>query len=113
MLIVAVAASLLILGACSSDKEDDGSSSTTQTTAKSSTDAETVKFDKSIQQQLKDVGCYSGAVDGILGPETDAAIVAFQTAAGLTADGQLGPETESALKSDASAKKQVCDTTST
>jgi len=106
-----LAASALLVAACSSSKKDSDSASTT--TAGSATNAQTVKFDKTIQQQLADVGCYSGAIDGILGPETDAAILAFQEAAGLSADGELGPETQSALASDATAKKKVCETTST
>ena len=46
---------------------------------------------KAIQQELADVGCYPGAVDGVIGAKTDAAILEFQTAAGLTADGELNP----------------------
>ena len=58
----------------------------------------TVAFDKQIQEELNAVGCHSGAVDGIMGPETDAALVRFQEAEGLEVDGELGPETEAALK---------------
>ncbi|MEZ5207797.1 MAG: peptidoglycan-binding domain-containing protein [Acidimicrobiales bacterium] len=58
--------------------------------------------------RLKAVGCYSGNIDGIMGPETDAAIVAFQTAMGLEVDGELGPETDSALEKAAAAGETVC-----
>jgi peptidoglycan hydrolase-like protein with peptidoglycan-binding domain len=112
-----LAAGLLLLAACGSDDTDDSSGGTTATTeAASGTtvttagggNAETVKFDKLVQQQLKDVGCYTGNVDGILGPQTDAAIVAFQTAEGLAVDGEVGPETESALAQATAQKKTVC-----
>ena len=98
--------------ACSSD-DDSGSDTTTTekpaTTTTSATKAATARFDKTIQSELATVGCYKGAVDGIMGSETDAAIVAFQGAAGLTVDGELGPETEAKLKEDAAAGKKVCD----
>ena len=48
------------------------------------------------QHDLNVVGCYAGAEDGTLGPQTEAAIRNFQTAAGLTVDGRLGPATEDA-----------------
>lgn len=111
------AGAVLLLGACgSSDSSSDDSSSTTSTAAESSTttagsggeSAETKRFDEEVQQWLIDVGCYDGSVDGIAGPETDAAIVAFQEAEGLTADGEVGTETEAALKSAAEAGTKVC-----
>lgn len=115
-LFVAVLA-LLALASCSSDDKSDGDSGSTTTAADSGggdsgggESAATVAFDKTIQQELADVGCYPGQVDGILGPETDAAILEFQKAAGLEADGELGPETESALSKDAAAGKKVCGT---
>ena len=37
------------------------------------------------------------AVDGVLGPKTDAAVRAFQTEGGLSVDGIVGPRTWSAL----------------
>ncbi len=52
---------------------------------------------KQIQQKLKDLGYYSGSVDGIYGNATRNAVVAFQKANGLTADGVAGPKTIAAL----------------
>ena len=50
-----------------------------------------------IQQKLKDWGYYSGAVDGVYGSGTEAAVKKFQQKNGLTADGKVGPSTLSAL----------------
>ena len=101
------------LAGCSSDGDKDTATTSSTAAASSSTtsaaaSAATVKFDKTIQEQLKKVGCYSGNVDGIMGAETDAAIVAFQTASGLTTDGELGPDTDAALKKAAEAGETVC-----
>jgi len=48
---------------------------------------------KIIQQRLKSWGYYNGAVDGILGPKSIAAIKKFQKNNGLVADGIVGPKT--------------------
>ena len=57
----------------------------------------TTSQNKQIQQRLKDLGYYSGSVDGIYGNATRNAVVAFQKANGLTADGVAGPKTIAAL----------------
>lgn len=49
------------------------------------------------QQRLKDLGYYTGTVDGIFGSRTYEAILAFQEATGLTPDGIAGDATLSAL----------------
>ena len=107
----------LLAGCSSSDETSTGNTTTTVgttpgtapgTTSTTVDDEATVAFDKTIQQELKDVGCYTGTVDGILGPESDAAILAFQSATGLETDGELGPETESALATAVSKKETVC-----
>ncbi len=61
------------------------------------------------QTDLNAVGCWAGAVDGTLGPRTEAAIIAFQTAKGLEADGLLGPITKSALEDAVAAGEIVCE----
>jgi len=40
-----------------------------------------------IQQRLKDAGCYTGAVDGLYGPQTRRAIIAWQKIAGVPETG--------------------------
>jgi len=48
---------------------------------------------RKIQQRLKDWGYYKGPVDGIYGPKTRDAVIAFQKKHGLTPDGIAGPQT--------------------
>ncbi|MDI6823288.1 MAG: polysaccharide deacetylase family protein [Bacillota bacterium] len=50
------------------------------------------------QSLLKQLGYYSGTVDGIAGPLTRTAVVRFQRDHGLTPDGVVGPATISALR---------------
>lgn len=52
---------------------------------------------KTIQTKLKRWGYYTGAVDGIYGPKTRAAVVSFQKKNGLVADGIVGPKTAAAI----------------
>ncbi len=59
-----------------------------------------------VQQALRTLGYDSGALDGMTGPHTDAAVAAFQKASGLEPDGTVGPETRKAL-ADALAKHNV------
>jgi uncharacterized protein (TIGR02594 family) len=48
---------------------------------------------RSIQARLKELGFDPGAVDGVLGPKTEAAIVAFKRSRGLAARPYIGPVT--------------------
>jgi lysozyme family protein/peptidoglycan hydrolase-like protein with peptidoglycan-binding domain len=50
-----------------------------------------------IQQALAAKGFSPGDIDGEYGPDTEAAVVAFQLSEGLVADGQTGRETAEAL----------------
>ncbi len=112
-LVLSATALVFLAGACSSDDGDKTTTTTTTTEATSTTSssesADTKRYDEEIQQELKDVGCYTGAEDGVVGPETDAAIVAFQTAEGLTPDGEVGSQTQAALTKAADAGETVCD----
>ena len=44
------------------------------------------------QLELKRTGYYQGPIDGISGPQTEAAILRFERAAGVAATGAIGPE---------------------
>ena len=46
-----------------------------------------------IQKKLKELGYYTGSVDGIFGSQTQAAVKAFQKNCGITVDGIAGPKT--------------------
>ncbi len=46
-----------------------------------------------IQKKLKELGFYSGSVDGIYGTATKNAVTAFQRSCGIKADGIAGPTT--------------------
>jgi hypothetical protein len=48
---------------------------------------------KRIQMELKYLGYYNGEVDGNFGEKTEAAVIAYQKAKGLTADGEVGKNT--------------------
>ena len=50
-----------------------------------------------IQRRLKAWGYYDGAVDGVYGSRTEAAVRYFQRKNGLSADGQVGNQTLAAL----------------
>ena len=52
---------------------------------------------KEIQTKLKNWGYYSGAIDGVYGSRTEAAVRHFQEKNGLTVDGKAGPKTLAAL----------------
>lgn len=53
----------------------------------------TTSQNKQVQQKLKDLGYYSGAVDGIFGSQTIQAVKNFQRDYGLTVDGVVGKNT--------------------
>ena len=54
-----------------------------------------------LQTTLKQLGFDPNGVDGTFGPGTQAAVIAFQKAKGLTPDGICGPNTMAALQSNA------------
>ena len=57
----------------------------------------TTAQNKTVQTKLKRWGYYTGAIDGIYGPKTKAAVKYFQQKNGLTVDGIVGKQTAAAL----------------
>lgn len=55
---------------------------------------------RQVQQRLKTLGYLSGSADGDFGDATEAAVIAFQQANGLTADGVVGKNTLAKLNSN-------------
>jgi N-acetylmuramoyl-L-alanine amidase len=55
---------------------------------------------KTIQRVLKNLGYSPGPIDGKFGPQTGAAVRAFQTDKGMVPDGEVGPKTAKALNID-------------
>ena len=121
--LLAVAA--VTLGGCSKDSTTEDTTTTASTTttvdtavsttvdaaAAAAAKEERVLVNKEVQAQLVVVGCYKGKDDGVIGKQTDEAIILFQTASGLTVDGELGPKTDAALTAAANSKKVVCTAT--
>ena len=48
---------------------------------------------RTVQRKLKELGYYTGSIDGDFGAETEKAVKAFQKANGLSADGKVGEQT--------------------
>ncbi|MEH2166215.1 MAG: peptidoglycan-binding protein [Nostoc sp.] len=59
-----------------------------------------------LQTQLKQLGYYSGVVDGQYNTNTEIAVSKFQKVKGLKLDGIAGPETQEKLQAALAAKKQ-------
>jgi peptidoglycan hydrolase-like protein with peptidoglycan-binding domain len=62
------------------------------------------EYVKTLQQDLTTAGFYTGAVDGLYGPQTVAAVQALQASAGLPQTGVVDPTTEAALSKAVGAK---------
>jgi peptidoglycan hydrolase-like protein with peptidoglycan-binding domain len=58
---------------------------------------------RALQRRLRGAGYGPGPVDGRYGPETERAVVRFQTARGLPVDGIAGPETLAGLRKQVAA----------
>ena len=52
---------------------------------------------RKLQKNLRDLGFNPGRVDGVFGPATKTAVIAFQKSKGIVANGNVGPKTLSAL----------------
>jgi len=53
---------------------------------------------KDVQRRLRKLGFHSGPLDGVYGPQTAAAVQAFQISKQLLVDGEVGAGTAKALK---------------
>lgn len=74
--------------------------STTATTGTRTTapaDNPAIRANKEVQQDMADLGFYSGPINGVYGPATSAAVRRFQARAGLPVDGIAGPQTMAAV----------------
>ncbi len=60
-------------------------------------------YTAAVQQDLADAGYYQGAVDGVYGPQTVAAVEALQQANGLPVTGTIDKATADALQSELAA----------
>lgn len=80
------------------------SSSGTSTTSSSLKSGSKGTEVKNLQQRLKDLGYYTGSVDGSYGSGTASAVKAFQAANNLTADGVAGNKTLTTLYSSGAVK---------
>lgn len=67
---------------------------------------------KKIQTKLKNWGYYTGAVDGVYGAKTKAAVQYFQRRNGLTADGVVGKATAAAMGITLSSSSSSTSTSS-
>ncbi len=92
----------LVAAGCSNSPSSSGSS-TSSTTAGLSAAAV-----RALQTALAAVGCYSGPVDGQLGPATTSGLRQFQSLDGLTADGVYGGSTKAKLLAAAQAGSKIC-----
>lgn len=54
---------------------------------------------RTLQRALKQLGFSVGKIDGVFGPTTQAAVIAFQKQQNLNPDGVVGPKTAAALNS--------------
>lgn len=75
--------------------------------AESAVETLTTTETKTVQTRLKKWGYYTGIVDGIYGPKTKAAVIAFQKKNGLVADGIVGPKTAAAIGITLSSTKST------
>ena len=81
-------------GGNTSGRDTSGISSTGYITLEDGSSGDQVK---TLQKRLKDLGYYTGTVDGNYGDGTKSAVIAFQQRNNLKADGKAGPATQRVL----------------
>ncbi|HJP94709.1 MAG TPA: peptidoglycan-binding protein [Pyrinomonadaceae bacterium] len=64
-----------------------------------------------LQSTLKQLGFDPNGIDGMFGPGTEAAVIAFQKSKGLTPDGIVGPKTMAALQANTTVAGATVGTT--
>jgi peptidoglycan hydrolase-like protein with peptidoglycan-binding domain len=92
--------------------ESDGAKAATTTISSTTTNTKSAEV-SSLQELLSKRGFYNGTVDGIMGPQTRAAIIAAQKNYGLTTDGIAGSQTLTALDSGAGSVSIAAKNTET
>lgn len=104
-----------LFAGCSGGSPSASSTTTSASSTSTTTDAGpmTATEIRTMQQSLKAVGCYSGAVDGVIGPQTTRAIREFQASSHLRVDGVYGPGTEGLLTAADKAGEKSCTSTPT
>ena len=108
-----------MLAGCGSSggSKSSGSTSSSSTTKPASTKKRppnsrlSVVQIKTLQTDLTTVRCFSGNIDGVIGPITRAGIAAFQKADGLPVDSEYGPATRAKLLAASTTRKTVCTVT--
>lgn len=98
-------------GASAGDSPDDDSDTTRDRDAdqtdggsdaasgdRATDDAEAAVELATVQKQLRELGYLVGPADGVKGPQTRAAVMAFQRVSGIQVDGIIGPQTLAALE---------------
>ncbi len=101
----------LLIAACSSDDSSSTKDTTTSTESASNRDPNavlTAEQVKALQRDLTAVGCFSGSVDGIIGPVTRAGISSFQESEDLAVDGQYTTGTKAKLTIVVADGVKVC-----
>ena len=88
--LLAILLALLFAGACFLIARPTSSADAVQALSRLGSTGDEVR---QIQKKLKTLGYYDGAVDGVYGGKTQAAVKAFQRSCGITADGIAGPTT--------------------
>jgi len=107
-LAAAIVALVLLGAACGGGDDDAVSTGTTSTTAGSSDFGGDGNDVLAVQRALNALDCGAGPLDGKLGQDTLAAIRRFQSAAGIAVDGIVGPQTRAAIEHAATTGSPVC-----